>query len=79
VANIAGFAQKYMDSYVSIVNERNYEEFVRKEPNNAKVVLFSEKKKTPPILSALSKLFRGQLVFGEIRSSEEMLLYKFKI
>lgn len=68
-----------MESFVKIVTNSNYETFINEDINKYKVVLFTNKKGTPPLLNALSKDLKGKLVFGLVRASEEQLIQKFKI
>ena len=43
-----------------------------------KILYFTEKKSTPPVMKALSKKFLDKLSFGEVRASDE-LTQKFMI
>ena len=76
---ISDFAVSKMQSFVRFVNSKNFEEFLEAEPDSVKVLLFTEKKSTPPLLKALSKEFKGKVLFGEVRQSESLLVSKFKI
>jgi DnaJ family protein C protein 16 len=53
-----------MESFVKIVTSQNYDNFITEDPTKFKVVLFSNKKSTPPLFNALSKDLKGKLVFG---------------
>lgn len=66
-----------MESFVSIVNDKNYKDFMNRERNNIKVLLFSNKKKTPPVYKALSK-FSKQITYGIVRS-DDPLTNSFKV
>ena len=68
-----------MESFVKLLNDQNYEEFVHESYDKTKVILFTAKKSTPPLLKALSKEFKGRIVFGEVRQSSEKLVQKFQI
>lgn len=68
-----------MQSFVRIVNSDNYGDFITSYPNIHKVILFTSKKTTPPLLKALSKYYQGKLNFGEIRQSENELCQRFKV
>ena len=74
---MANFAVKQMESFVEYVTEENYEDFVKKDLY--KVLLFTNKKSTPPLYMALSKDFKGKLIFGEIRQANSGLLKKFGV
>jgi hypothetical protein len=77
---ISKFATKKMQSFVSFVSDENYPKFTTKEPENHKVILFTERKSTSPLFKSLSKKYKGKLVFGEVRkSSESELIKKFNI
>jgi protein disulfide-isomerase A6 len=63
--DLANFAVKYMESFVEYVTFENYQDFIKKDLY--KVLLFTDKKSTPPLYKALSKEFKGKLIFGEVR------------
>jgi DnaJ family protein C protein 16 len=60
-----------METFVSIVTSANYEEFINEDLQKNKVILFSNKKSTPPLFKALSKEYKGKLLFGQVRQSDE--------
>ena len=43
------------------------------------MLLFTQKKSTPPLFKSLSKDFKGIIVMGEVRSSEIELCQKFGV
>jgi len=53
-----------MESFVSLVTSSNYESFIQTDPTLNTLILFSDKKSTPPLFKALSKDLKGKLVFG---------------
>lgn len=75
--SIANFATSKMQSFVSLVNAENYEQFVSRDPLKYKVLLFTERKSTAPIFKSLSKKYKDKLLFGEVRKSEASLIEKF--
>lgn len=77
--SISRAATKMMQSFVSIVTSDNYEQFVQRDPSKYKVLLFTERKTTPPIYKALSKQYKDKLLMGEVRSSEAQLVRHFGI
>jgi len=79
VQAISSFAVRRMQSFVRLVKGSNYEDFVKRSPDVTKVLLFTSKKATPPLYKALSKELKSKLAFGEVRSSEEDLIKKFKV
>lgn len=73
------FGSGKMQSFVRVVNDQNYGDFITSNPNNHKVILFTSKKVTPPLLKAISKKYQGKLSFGEIRQSEKELVQRYKV
>ena len=78
-AAIAGKASAKMQSFVSSINNDNYDSWYNREEKKNKVVLFTDSKKTPTLYKALSKRYNDRLSFGEVRKSEEELCKKFGI
>jgi hypothetical protein len=79
VSKIASFAVKFMQNFVQIVTEENYERFITEKPNKIKVLFFTHKQKTTPLLRGLSKEYLNTLTFGEIRQTETKLYFKFNV
>jgi curved DNA-binding protein CbpA len=77
--DIFNYGAKRMQSFVRIINKDNYGDFITDNPTQHKVVLFTQRKSTPPLLKALSKHFKGKLSLGEIRQSETELVQRFEI
>ena len=77
--SLSSFAINQMESFVLLVNDENYESFVKEHFDKPIVLSFTQKKSTPALLKALSKDFKGKLVFGEVRDSNKKLIQKFKI
>lgn len=73
------FGAGRMQSFVRTVNDQNYGDFITSNPANHKVLLFTSKKVTPPLLKAISKKYQGKLYFGEVRQSEKELVQIFKV
>lgn len=65
-----------MQSFVRVVNENNYDNFIESEPTKNKVLLFTERKNTAPLFKSLSKTYKDKLVFGEIKMSSGQELFK---
>lgn len=79
-ASISEFATSKMESFVRLVTDDNYQEFLQDSSSSrAKVLLFTSRKTTPPLLKALSKDYKGRLDFGEVRQSSKTLISKFKV
>ena len=76
---IASFAVGQMESFVKLVTENTYESFNKEDFDKSKVIFFTSKKVTPPLLRAFSKEFKGRIVFGEVRESSAALINKFQI
>jgi hypothetical protein len=53
---IARFVVSFMESFVSIVTGSNYGSFIQQEPTKNLLLLFTNKKSTPPLFKALSKV-----------------------
>jgi len=66
-SSISKFATQKMQSFVSIVTNENYDDFMKREPSKHKVLLFTERKTTAPLFKALSKQYKDKLLFGEVR------------
>ena len=66
---------------VYLKDMNDYNEFLKKEPNLRKVILFTEKKQTAPIYKALTLLYLQRLHFAEVIDSPEAneLLDDFEI
>ena len=79
---LAKFAISYMESYIIYLTDKNYKDFISNQ-NNKKVLLFHNKKSTPPLFMSLSKMFKNKLDFGEIKwrpnDEENLLIKKFNI
>ena len=73
------FGATKMQSFVRTVNKDNYGDFVTENQNQHKVLLFTQRKSTPPLFKALSKHFKGKLSFGEVRQSEKELIQRFEV
>lgn len=78
-AEIFKFGASKMQSFVRIVNKDNYGDYATSLPTQEKVLLFTARKTTPPLLKALSKHFLGKLSFGEVRQSEKEVIQSFGI
>ena len=64
---IASFASKKMQSFVNVVTQNNYQSFIDQAPQKNKILLFTDKKVTPPLYKSLSKTYKEKLIFGEVR------------
>ncbi len=76
---IFNFGAKRMQSFVRSINKENYGDFVTENPAQHKVLLFTQRKTTPPLFKALSKHFKGRLSLGTVRQSEIELVQRFAI
>eukprot|EP00347_Sterkiella_histriomuscorum_P010918 403374430 len=77
--SIANFATKKMQSFVSLITSDNYEQFIQRDPIKYKVLLFTERRSTPPIYKALSKQYKDKLMFGEVRKSDTVMINNFQV
>lgn len=73
------FGASRMQSFVRVVNNQNYGDFITSNPSNHKVILFTSKKVTPPLLKAISKRYQSKLYFGEVRQSETEIIQRFNV
>lgn len=81
---ISARAANLMMNFVRIVGPSNYESFVSDSASKNKILLFTDKKSTSPLFKSLSKTFKDQLAFGEVRKAQdeseaESLFKKFNI
>jgi DnaJ family protein C protein 16 len=76
---ISAAAINQMESFVSLVNDENYDSFLKEHSNTPIVLTFTQKKQTPAILKALSKEYKGKLTFGEVRITSQKLVENYKI
>jgi hypothetical protein len=65
--DLANFAVGFMESFVEYVSQTNYKDFIKRDL--FKVLLFTDKKSTPPLYKVLSKDFKDKLIFGEVRNA----------
>jgi len=68
-----------MESFVLLVNDENYDRFIKENEQMPIVLAFTTKKQTPAILKSLSKDYKGKLVFGEVRDTSRKLVEKYQI
>lgn len=76
---LAGFAVSFMENFVNFITTNTYDDFISRDFEKNKLLLFTAKKSTPPLFKALSKDLKGKLVFGEVRQDEKELIKKFQI
>jgi DnaJ family protein C protein 16 len=79
VDEIFKFGSQRMQSFVRTLNSNNYGEFITENPTTHKVLFFTSRKSTAPLLKSLSKFFKGKLSFGEIRQTEKELVDRYEI
>lgn len=68
-AKMAGFAVHFMQNFVSVVTPENAEEFLASS-GRTKLLYFSAKKETPPLMKALSKEFRSTLDIAQVKNDD---------
>lgn len=74
---ISSAATAKMQSFVSLVTDNNYFDFIGRDKDYMKVILFTNKKGTPPMYKALSK-FGKKFKYGIVRDDQELVKH-FKI
>jgi hypothetical protein len=76
---ISAFAVGQMENFVRVVNKENVDDFFKGNEDKLRLLLFTARKGTPPLYKALSKDFKGKLIFGVVRQSEESLVARYKV
>ena len=61
--DIFKFGSSRMQSFVRVINSNNYGDFVNENSHMHKVILFTQRKTTPPLFKALSKHFKDKINF----------------
>lgn len=77
--NIFKYGSKRMQNFVRIINKDNYADFLTTHNELYHVLLFTNKKSTPPLFKALSKDYLNKLSLGEVRNSEIELCKSFNV
>ena len=57
---------------MSVVTEENYSEWVEKDAAKNKVIIFTERKSTSPLIKSMSKVYKEKLSFGENKRDKVM-------
>lgn len=76
---MADFALSQVKGFMRFVNSNNIEEFLQSEPEQVKIIAFTNIKETIPLIKAISKEFKGQALFGEARASDLNLVQRFNL
>jgi DnaJ family protein C protein 16 len=66
-----------MEDFVTVLNQKNFINFMQDDHKHAKVILFSKKSTPPPVFKYLSKEFKGRLRFGLISADNKELISRF--
>jgi hypothetical protein len=61
-----------MQSFVSVVTNENYAKFTDTDPHKNKVLIFTERKNTAPLIKSLSKTYKEKLSFGQVKNDPEL-------
>ena len=77
--SLSDYAVSRMQSFVRLVNRDNFQEFIDLDAKKLKVLLFTMRKTTPPIIKVISKEFKDKIVIGEVRNSEKGLVNRFNV
>ena len=75
---LAGFAVGLMQNFVSVVTAEGLDRFLE-DDSKIKMLLFSDKKETPPLLKALSKEFRSSIDIGQDKDPSNSIQRKYGI
>lgn len=73
------FGSGNMQNFVRKVNKENYDDFISERQELYHVILFTNKKVTPPLLKAISKVYLNKLYIGEIKHTQKELVDKYNI
>ncbi|OMJ88336.1 hypothetical protein SteCoe_9749 [Stentor coeruleus] len=73
------FAISRVQGFLRYVNSNNIDEFLQSEPTQVKVLCFTNTKECPALIKAVSREFKGQVLFGEVRISDKDLVEKYKV
>jgi hypothetical protein len=65
---VAGFAVGLMQNFVSVVTAETLPKFLE-DDSKIKMLLFTDKKETPPLIKSLSKEFRSSVDIGQVKDS----------
>lgn len=72
-------AFKHIGNRVIDITQANHDVFKTDNPTKPKVLLFTDKAKTPIVFRALSTYFDKTIEFGMISSSEDSLVKQYKV
>lgn len=75
---IYNFITQHIPARTTKLNSDNFEHFASNSNFN-KVILFTDKTKTPLLFRGISNYFYDRLIFGEVNKDQTALLKKFKI
>ena len=61
-----------MQSFVSVVTNENYENFIETDVQKNKVLIFTERKNTAPLIKSLSKTYKEKFSFCQVKNDHEL-------
>lgn len=76
---IVSYALDKLHSNVIRIKDGDWDGFAATSPDLPRVVLFSDKKQTTPLMKALSNAYLGRVVLGECRSTDKKSIERFGI
>lgn len=76
--SLANAASRKMQNFVQLVNEQNFDSFMSRDQQKAKILYFTDKKTTSAIMKAMSKKYLDKVSLGEVRHSDP-LSQSFKV
>lgn len=79
VKKLAKRAARFIKNNVIEISSTNIDTFINDSPAVPKVLLFSDKKRTPFIFKALSAAFEKKLFFGMVNSEDVILTKRYRI
>lgn len=77
-SKIAGFAVSLMQNFVSVVTAETLPKFLE-DDTKVKMLLFTDKKETPPLIKALSKEFRSSIEIAQVKDATNSIQTKYGV
>lgn len=57
----------------------NFEAFLERSADKQKLLYFTDKRQTNPVMKAISKKYLGQISFGEVRNIDSKLVDFYRV
>lgn len=79
VNNSVNKGLKYIQNYVKTETDQSYLAFIKTETQLPKVLFFNDNDRIPIYMQAMSKTFKGKLVFGFFDKQQQETIRRFKV